>query len=307
MSRLKHRLEYAAIRAVQLYLLAMPHRCALFNTWILAWLTFNLIGIGRAEAMRRIRQVLGQTVPKCQVRRIAWLSWRNMCFNMTEMVRVTRITPQWIKHHTSGMEEAMTFLKDQLAQHGGAIIAVAHMGNWDLAGVACRQAGIDIFSIAGKQKNPYVNRWLDGIRGHSMDVLERGSSALRIVLRRLQQGGVFAILPDVRMPVKDLDIDFLGARANLGRGMAQFARRAQVPILPVTLLRQGWAQHTVILHDPVLHDPTLERDADLIRMTQIVADHITAAVMKHPEQWFWYNRRWVLMPSKPKKQQQQTP
>ncbi len=300
MARLKHLCEYALLRLTQALLLALPHRCALTAAWALAWLSFHVVRLGRVEAVRRIREVFGETVTHREAVRIAWRSWRNTCFNVAEMMRVTRLTPDWVRAHAQGMDEAVARIRRLIDTHGGVVIAVAHMGNWDLAGVACRQAGIDIFSIAGKQKNPYVNRWLDRIRGHSMDVLERGSSSLRVVLRRLQRRGAFAILPDVRMPVPDLDIAFLGGQANLGRGMAQFARTANVPILPVLLTRVGWSRHAAVCHDPVFPDPAADREADLARMTQTVIDHIDTAIRRQPGQWFWYNRRWVLRPLRPK-------
>jgi len=300
MARLKHLSEYALLRGVHALMLALPHRCALTTAWVLAWLSFHLVRVGRTEAVRRITEVFGESVTRREAERIAWLSWRNTCFNVAEMMRVTRLSPGWMRAHTHGLDDAVARLRTLIDAHGGVVIAVAHMGNWDLAGVACKQAAIDIFSIAGKQKNPYVNRWLDRVRGHSMDVLERGSSALRVVLRRLQRRGAFAILPDVRMPVPDLDIAFLGGRANLGRGMAQFARTANVPILPVLLTRVGWTRHAVVCRDPVFADRGTDREADLARMTQAVINHIDAAIRRQPEQWFWYNRRWVLRPLKPK-------
>lgn len=300
MARLKHLSEYILLRGGQSLLLVLPHRGALITAWVLAWLSFHLARVGRDEAVRRIIEVLGTSMTHREATRIAWLSWRNTCFNVAEMMRVTRLSPAWMRAHTHGMDDAIASLRTLIDAHGGAVIAVSHMGNWDLAGVACKQAAIDIFSIAGKQKNPYVNRWLDRIRGHSMDVLERGSSALRVVLRRLRRRGAFAILPDVRMPTPDLDIAFLGGRANLGRGMAQFARMAKVPIVPVLLTRVGWTHHAVVCHAPVFADREERSEADLVRMTQTVMDHFDTAIRQQPEQWFWYNRRWVLRPLKPK-------
>jgi lauroyl/myristoyl acyltransferase len=43
-------------------------------------------------------------------------------------------------------------------------------------------------------------------------------------------------------------------------------------------------------------DPTADRDADLLRMTRTVMEHVDAAIRQTPEQWFWYNKRWVLRP-----------
>jgi lauroyl/myristoyl acyltransferase len=296
MRRIRYRIEYIALRVAAGLCLALPHSAALAFAWIAAGVGFHVVRFRRAEAVWRIVSVFGDAVTPRQAEWIAWRSWRNLFFNVAEMMRVTRISPVWLRRHVEGLDEVLIRMQTLIEEHGGLVIAVPHMGNWDLAGVAGKQAGVDIFSIAGKQKNPHVNRWLNHIRSHSMDVLERGSSVLRVILRRLQHRGVFAILPDVRMPAPDLLVPFLGTQANLGRGMAQFARTANVPILPVILSRVGWFRHRVVAYTPVVCDPTADRDADLLRMTRTVMEHVEAAIRQTPEQWFWYNKRWVLRP-----------
>lgn len=296
MQRLKFLLEYAAARVTESLFTVLPHRAALVIAWCFAWLIFHVIRFRRAEAMHRIKSVFGDTLTRREVTQIAWLSWRNICFNAAEMMRVTRLSPSWLRTHAQGVDAAVTRVHALIDTHGGVIIAVPHMGNWELAGVACKQNGIDIFSLTGKQKNPYVNRWMNRIRSYSMDVVERGGPALRTVLRRLKNRGAFAILPDVRMPKPDLSISFLGTQANLGRGMAQFARTAKVPIALFILSRVGWSHHAVTLHQPVFADLNVDRETDLNRMTQTVMGHIDDAIRQHPEQWFWYNKRWVLRP-----------
>jgi KDO2-lipid IV(A) lauroyltransferase len=82
--------------------------------------------------------------------------------------------------------------------------------------------------------------------------------------------------------------------------MAQFARTANVPILPVMLSRVGWFRHRVVAYAPVASDPAADRDADLLRMTRAVMERVEAAIRHAPEQWFWYNKRWVLRPVTPR-------
>ena len=98
------------------------------------------------------------------------------------------------------------------------------------------------------------------------------------------------------MRTPDIELPFLGKTANLGRGMAQFAKRADVPIFPCIVRREGWTRHHVTVHPPVHPDAGLERDADIDRMSREVVAIIDDAIRTTPEQWFWYNRRWVLEP-----------
>lgn len=294
--RLQHRLEYATLRGLAAVLNRLPYRAALAVAWVLSGLLFHVARFHRRETFRRIRAVFGPEMPACDVRRIAWRSMRNMAFNMVEMMRAPRIDAAWIDRHMPDFKNHSPAVKALVGQHGGAVFTVPHMGNWDLAGWACHHAGIRMFSIAAKQKNPLVNAWINRQRESGMTVLERGGGTLKQIIRLLRTGNVLAILPDVRMPTPDLQLPFLGGTANFGRGMAMFAITAKVPIILAVFRREGWTRHSFDRQPPLFPDPSLAKDEDARRITAAVTAQVDAAIRREPEQWFWYNKRWVLTP-----------
>ncbi|MEI7900088.1 MAG: lysophospholipid acyltransferase family protein [bacterium] len=294
--RFQHILEYAALRGFAACLNMLPYRVALTAAWCAARLVFHVFRFRRRETLRRIRQVFGADLPARQAKRIAWLSLRNMAFNGVEMMRAPMIDTAWVDRHIPGFKAHIPVVQALIAQYGGAVITVPHMGNWDLAGWACHRYGIKMFSIAGKQKNPLVNGWINRQRESGMTILERGGGTLRQIIKLLRSGSVLAILPDVRMPTPDLKIPFLGGTANFGRGMAMFAITAQVPIILAILRRDGWTRHCFDRLPAILPDPSLDKDQAARRLTEEVITQVDAAIRQAPEQWFWYNKRWVLTP-----------
>lgn len=294
--RTKYVAEYAVLRGLAAVLNALPYRAALAVAWGLAALTFHVARFRRREAARRIREVFGPGMTSREINRIAWRSMRNMGFNLVEMMRAQTIDQNWIDRHMPDFSAHAPDVKALVAQHGGAVITVPHMGNWDLAGWACHRYGISMFSIAAKQKNPLVNAWINRQRESGMTVLERGGGTLKQIIRLLRGGHVLAILPDVRMPTPDLALPFLGGTANFGRGMAMFAITANVPIIPAVFRREGWTRHAFERLPAILPNPALPKDEDARRITAAVVGHVDAAIRKNPEQWFWYNKRWVLTP-----------
>ena len=294
--RLQHVIEYAALRGIAAFLNVLPYRAALLLAWCLSRLVFHVFRFRRRETLRRIHEVFGAAFPEGKAKRIAWLSLRNMAFNMVEMMRAPTINLAWIDRHMPDFKAHMPAVKELIEQSGGAVITVPHMGNWDLAGWACHRYGIKMFSIAGKQKNPLVNDWINRQRESGMTILERGGGTLKQIIRLLRSGHVLAILPDVRMPTPDLKIPFLGGTANFGRGMAMFAIAAKVPIIPAVFRREGWARHGFTHLPAILPDPSLNKEQDAKRITALVIALVDAAIRQAPEQWFWYNKRWVLTP-----------
>ena len=89
---------------------------------------------------------------------------------------------------------------------------------------------------------------------------------------------------------------FLGAEANLGEGMALFARHTGVPVFPCLVTRHGWTSHRIRICEPVYPDKSLDKKKDVRRITAHVMKIIEAAIRDDPAQWFWYNKRWVLDP-----------
>ena len=294
--RFQHILEYAALRGLAALLNVLPYRMALAAAWVIAAAAFHLFRFRRRETVRRIREVFGEDMPAREAKRIAWLSLRNMSFNMVEMMRAPAIDVAWIDRHIPDFKEHIPAVKDVIDTYGGAVITVPHMGNWDLAGWACHRYGIRMFSIAGKQKNPLVNGWINRQRESGMTILERGGGTLKQIIRLLRGGNVLAILPDVRVYTPDLQIPFLGSTANFGRGMAMFAITAKVPIIPAILRREGWTRHGFSQLPAILPDPSLGKEQDARRITEAVIAQVDAAIRAAPEQWFWYNKRWVLTP-----------
>ena len=295
--RLKHLVEYGALRSVSGLLNRLPYRAALALGWGIAWLAFHLARSRRREAERRIREVFGETrfTPR-EVRRIAWLSLRNFIFTAVDVMRTPFISREGLDA-ISDYADGMRILEAHHATGRGAVFALPHMGAWELPGRAGILRGIPFFSVAGKQRNPLFDHYLNTTRERSgMPILIRGGSTLRDIIRRLKAGQMMAILPDVRMRTDAVKVNFLGKEANIGAGMALFARHANVPVFPCIVTRSGWARHTTRLYPPLWADPSLDKEADIKRITQAVMDIITAAVLACPEQWFWYNRRWVLEP-----------
>lgn len=296
--RPKHVLEYAALRAVNGLVCALPERAALAVGAALAWVAYRLVRFRVAEAHRRIRQVFGEELPAAEVARIAWMSLRNTFLNAVEVMRMARIDRAWVARHLDEGGLAARIAARPPGQ--GAILVVPHMGNWDLAGVAAQQLGIPVFFVVGTQKNPLVDAWLNRMRGITgVETIARDSGVLKKVIRNLREGKVLAFMTDLRSRTPAMRVRFLGHEANVVGGMGLFARQADVPVIPVLLFREGMARHRWKVCEPLLPDPTRPKEEDWQRMTQAVIDLYDAAIRAAPDQYFWYNKRWVLDPLDP--------
>jgi KDO2-lipid IV(A) lauroyltransferase len=296
---MKHRskdiFEYVMLRILFVVVNILPLRAALSLGWLIGRFFFHVLRFRRDKAESRLKQVFGDRFTAKERRRIAWISFRNICFNAVEAARFGKMTSKKLKHLP--VYAGITEMQEIYRKNGAFIFATAHMGNWDRGGVLCNLAGLPVFSIARRQKNPLTDDLLNKMRNATgMDVVLNDSTVLRNVVRRLKAGEVLAILPDVRSSTEALSIDFLGSKANLGAGAALFAQMANCPIYPIALLRRGWAKHEYKVFDPIFPDPSLDKKEDWQRMMQQLVSIFDAEIHAHPEQYFWFNKRWVLDP-----------
>jgi KDO2-lipid IV(A) lauroyltransferase len=295
--RTKHIFEYVMLRILLVVANLLPLRLALALGWLIGKFFFYVLRFRVDKALSRLEQVFGDRFTAKERRRIAWLSFRNICFNAVEAARYGKLTLQ--KLQRMPLYAGIAAMQTAHQKNGAFIFATAHMGNWELGGVACKLAGIPVFSIARRQKNPLTDGLLNKIRNTTgMDVVLNDSAILKNVVRRLKAGEVLAILPDVRSATEALSIDFLGGKANLGAGAALFAQMAHCPIYPIALFRCGWTHHEHKIFDPIYPDPSLDKKDDWQRMMQKLVSIFDAEIHAHPEQYFWFNKRWVLHPIK---------
>jgi len=296
-NRTKHVFEYVLLRVLFVVVNVLSLRLALGLGWLIGRFFFHVLRYRRDKAEARLKQVFGDRFTAKERKRIAWLSFRNICFNAVEAARFGKLTPEKLKRLP--LYPGIVAMQEIYRKNGAFIFATAHMGNWDLGGVACKLAGIPVFSIARRQKNPLTDALLNAMRNATgMDVVLNDSKILKNVVRRLKAGEVLAILPDVRSSTEALSIDFLGGQANLGAGAALFAQMARCPIYPVALIWLGWTHHEYKVFDPIFPDPTLDKKDDWQRMMQALVSIFDAEIYAHPEQYFWFNKRWVLDPIK---------
>jgi len=297
--RPKHIVEYILLRGLLGVVNILPNRAGLAIGWLIGAFFFHVLRYRREKALSRLEEVFGDRFTEKERQRIAWISFRNICFNAIEVARFGKLTAEKIQQMP--LYKQMKHVQELQKETGALVLATIHMGNWDLAGVACKLDDLPIFSIARRQKNPLTDDLLNRMRNATgMDVVLNDSRILQNVVRRLKKGAILAILPDVRSNTKALSIDFLGGQANLGPGAALFAQMAKCPVLPVVLTRRGWTEHHCTVFDPILPNPDVDKNEDRARMMQELISIFDAEIQANPEQYFWFNKRWVLDPIRSK-------
>ena len=286
-------LEYGALRFFCALVNAIPYRVACALATALAWTAFYVFGFKRRRTLDRIASVFPTMAP-AERRRIAFRSLANVLKTGVEMMRAPRLDRAWIDRYVPGAAAAHAKLKAVVDRGRGAVIMVPHSGNWYMAAWAMAKYGLPLCAIAAKQRNPKLDAWMKRQYG-DIEVVDRGSARTLVEIKeKILAGRAFAILPDLRVPQPDVEVDFLGGKANVSHAGAMFAVKTGAPIV-VGMMRRERGRHVV---DYLAELESAGRTAeDLTREAMAILD---AHIRLYPGDWFWYNKRWILQPVKQK-------
>ena len=288
-------LEYAALRCACALVNAVPYPAAMWLADALAFFAVRCLGFKRERTVERIRGAFPEKTP-AQCRAIAVRSLANVLKTAVEMIRAPKLTSAWMDRHVVDGRLYKDRLQEYVDEGKGVVIMVPHSGNWYMAAWAMAAYGLPLFAIAARQRNPKIDAWMKRQYG-SVEVLERGSARTLVEIKeKLRAGRAFAILPDLRVPHPDVEVDFLGGKANVSHAGAMFAVRCGSPIIVAMMRREG-GRH-VFDHIGTLRPDAAAKDrkAEAARLTREAMSMIDGRLKEHPEDWYWYNKRWILQP-----------
>jgi lauroyl/myristoyl acyltransferase len=296
-------------------------------TALLSALSERGIDVGYAAAWRTVR-TLPEPVAEAVFARAADLAYRRDGRSVKQLRRnLVRVLPA--DHHAADLEavvragmrsyarywletfrlpamdvaqtvaraltEGTEHLDAAVAAGKGAIIALPHSGNWDVAGLWLVNRGYPFVTVAERLKpESLFDKFVEFRQSLGMQVLALtgGPEAPMTVLKRhLLDGGVVCLVADRDLSRSGIDVDYFGEATRMPAGPSLLAATTGAALLPVHLHFRptGWAQWI---------GPPVDLGAGNLRSklavgTQSLADSFAARIALHPEDWHMLQPLWL--------------
>jgi lauroyl/myristoyl acyltransferase len=251
----------------------------------------------RGKGVARLESNLARVVPDADAERLRELSRAGMRSYLRYWMESFRL-PTWSKERIRGGfdPEDIHYLTDGIASGRGVIIALPHMGNWDLAG-AWVTAKLEVpFTTVAERLKPETlyDRFVAYREGLGMEVLPHsGGTAFGTLARRLRNGGLVCLVAERDLSSKGIEVEFFGETTRMPAGPALLAQQTGALLLPVTL----WYDDSPVMrgrvHPPVAVPETGTRAEQATVMTQQLADAYASGIAEHPEHWHMLQRLWI--------------
>jgi phosphatidylinositol dimannoside acyltransferase len=175
----------------------------------------------------------------------------------------------------------------------GVLMALPHLGNWDLAGAWLASVGYPLSVVVEPAEPPELSDWFVATRARlGMRVLTLGPDAGRLVLRDLHENRVVCLVADRDMTGDGVEVDFFGERTRLPGGPALLALRTGAPLLPVGCYFRPGGGHGANILPPLPTSRQGRLRDDVQRVTQQLAHRFEELIRAAPDQWLLMQPNW---------------
>lgn len=192
--------------------------------------------------------------------------------------------------------EQVERLDEALAAGRGVVLALPHMGNWDLAGAWVVVTRVPFTTVAERLKPERLfDRFVAYREGLGMEVLPLtgGSGTLATLAKRLRAGGLVCLVGDRDLSASGVGVEFLGESARMPAGPAALAVQTGAALLPVTLWYDGTPVMKGRVHEAVPVPESGDKRDKVAAMTQAMAAVWAEGVREHPQDWHMLQRFWL--------------
>ena len=286
---MRHRLEYALVRALLALVRAMPDAVVGASGTALGLAFYAVDGAHRRVAQQNLEAAFPQR-PPAERRAIARHAFEHFGRLLMELLKFATLTPQQMlaRVEIDGEERA----RSAYAQGKGVLFVTGHFGFWELQALVHALRVEPVGVIGRALDNPFLNRLLEDIRQRTGNTVIYRQGTLRRVLRMLQAGHGVAVLIDQHIMSRDaIYVDFFERPAATTSAIAALALRTGAPVVPVFALPLGRGRYRLIYEHPV-DPPRATGDAAIREFTQRCTDVLEMYVRRDPHLWLWMHRRW---------------
>jgi KDO2-lipid IV(A) lauroyltransferase len=189
--------------------------------------------------------------------------------------------------------EGYHHIEEAVAAGIGPILVLPHLGSWEWTAFwLTKVRGHELTAVVEKIDPPALYDWFVGFRERiGIHVVPLGADAGKAVMAAIKRGEIVTLLSDRDITGGGVEVTFFGEKTTLPSGPAVLAMRTGAPLLPTGVYDRGSTRHGVV-RPPIRFERSKSFRADVVRLTQAIADELEALIRQAPEQWHLMQPNW---------------
>lgn len=259
-------------------------------------LLISVLPIKRMDILEdNLQNSLGESSAKGEIKRLK----RKVAYHFGQMLFEV---PHILRFNNRNLEKYIRIVNEEhllnaIKKEKGVFLLTGHLGNWEFicAAVSLR---FGPFSVVAKPLDfKPLDRLATDVRTRfGNDIIPR-RKAMRKILRALKQKKMVGILLDQSARLdQGVFVNFLGRMACTNKGLALMASRSGAPVIPTFAVRENDGRCLLIFEKEIELQMSGDKTRDIENNTALFARAIEEYIMKYPDQWVWFHRRWKTLP-----------
>jgi len=184
-----------------------------------------------------------------------------------------------------------------LERKTGIIMIAGHFGNWEMAGYTMAALGFPTISVARRLDNPFVDRYVLGMRERAGQRIIDKQGAMAVVPDALERKESVCFIADQDAGRTGAFVNFFGRKASTYKAIALMAMQHQVPVAVGYGRRLKEEYGFEIGATRIIYPDEWQGKPDpMIWITQEFTTALELIIRQAPEQYLWVHRRWKHRP-----------
>lgn len=260
---------------------------------------FYCLPYRRSTILKNMDQVFGERLDLEDKKHLAKAFYSHLLACLKEVFCLPFLSDERLTAQVDvkGHEHLLTIV----AEKRGVLVLTGHFGNWEFAplgGILNFKAFQGHFHFIRKT---FKSKWLEKLlfgryQRRGLHVIPK-KNALEQVSEALEKNHAVIFVLDQHASLKNRDgiaVEFFGKKAGTFRSLASFARHTGVPVVPAASYRLKNGRHQLVFYPPLMWTEYESTQASLYHNTLAYNQMLEKIILEHPEQWWWFHKRWKL-------------
>jgi len=198
---------------------------------------------------------------------------------------------EWIESRVL-FDDPNFYVRTEFEKGKGVVALGGHFGSWELVAARLGIYKYPLVAVVKAQRDAFMTRFIMETRGKwGNEYIFRDRGIKEECYRQLDQGKILGLMAD-QNATHGVFVNFFGKPASTATGPAEIAMKRGLPVIPSFPARNPDNTVTMYAIEPIIMRDTGNFEADLAFNLQKCSDAVEAFARLHPDEYFWWHRRW---------------
>jgi len=286
-----NQIVYRILRLFVRGLSRIPFPVVQFTGKMLGTLAFLVPMSRKSVALDNLKQSFGPDLNEQKARRLlrkVYIHFGQMFF---ELPHVLNLHPGKLDRYV--VFESEEHFAEALKKGKGVLVLTGHLGNWEMKSVAVAARFGNCAVVARPMDFEPLEKLMSDLRSRYGTQIIPKQRSMRRLLTGLAQNKMIGILLDQNVDwYEGAFVNFFGRPACTNKGLALVALKTGAPVVPLFSARAKDGRYRVVIAKEVDLIRTGDKLRDVEENTALFTSIIERQVRDHPEQYFWFHKRW---------------